>query len=194
MGRRVHPRGGLGSLPRRQISKMAGQGSRSGRRHAPRPRDHRGSQPKLGVRLEFQRGRCGARPLGACWRLLRHAAGIRLCSARASSWHRGPRSCGPSFYRRAVRVGRRLLFVSRGAAAVAASSGPRGARRPVACLRYRRSLRPPFLVARLSAAAISRTLAVPLLRRSAGRVGRRRAFRRPSAATRRAAIRRLPVG
>ena len=40
-------RGGLGSLPRRQISKMAGQGSRSGRRHAPRPRDHRGSQPRI---------------------------------------------------------------------------------------------------------------------------------------------------
>ena len=39
-------RGGLGSLPRRQVSKMAGQGSRSGRRHAPRPRDHRGSQPR----------------------------------------------------------------------------------------------------------------------------------------------------
>ena len=39
-------RGGLGSLPRRQVSKMAGQDSRSGRRHAPRPRDHRGSQPR----------------------------------------------------------------------------------------------------------------------------------------------------
>ena len=144
MGRRVHPRGGLGSLPRRQISKMAGQGSRSGRRHAPRPRDHRGSQPRIAAPAVSSASASSSSSAGAALGLSAPAgacfgtrAGIRVCRVRASSWHRGPRSCGSSCYRRAVRVGRRLLFVSRGAAAVAASSGPRGARRPVACLRYK---------------------------------------------------------
>ena len=145
-------RGGLGSLPRRQIQKMAGQRPRPARGHAPRPRDHRVD------RGPWMRRRPSApRMPRVPARLVRRSASRRLLSPPSARRRhsRRPRPClllapRPAVLRLRLEPPHRPRPVSRGASAVAASSRQRDVRRPAACLQHRRSLRPSFFFARLS--------------------------------------------